>query len=503
MLLFSVAHAKANCATGSIADPIVDSITVDTAGNVTVCWQTVVDPDLSHYAIYLYNPITGANDSIDQVMAPGNCYTFPAALNNSDIESIELSVVALDNCPVPNSSTSGVNYHNTVFLQHSVNICAASVDLTWNPYDDFNSGASVQYSVYVSINAGPYTFVGNSLTTNYTYFGVVQGNNYNFFVRAYENNGSGPFSSSSNDVQVNSINFLKDPQYNYLYTATVIDSQQIDVKFYVDTAADIDYYNVKRRASLSEPYTIIGTMPAYQGMNPLVTYSDFEVDANTTYYYYEIETINTCGDLKFTSNIGKTVWLRAETDSVAEKNTLTITNYDGWAGGVSHYEIYRAIGGVWDANPIASIPNFGDTTIFQDDIMTITDGDGEFCYRVEAKEINVPHVGSLPPAASSSNESCVVHQPLIFVPNAFAPQSIYNPTFKPILTFSDPLSYLFQIYNKWGQLIFETQDLNVAWTGAFENSGKMCKTDTYVYVVRFSAADGEEYKKTGMVTLLR
>ena len=130
LLIVAGFELKANCATGFVADPVVDSITVDIAGNVTICWQAVVAPDISHYAIYMYNPITGANDSIDQVAAPGNCFTLPAALNNSDFETVELSVVALDNCPIPNSSTSGVNYHNTILLQNTVNICSASIDLS-------------------------------------------------------------------------------------------------------------------------------------------------------------------------------------------------------------------------------------------------------------------------------------------------------------------------------------------------------------------------------------
>ncbi len=501
LILFAVSKVSANCTTNFIAAPVVDSITVDTAGNVTICWQTVVDPDLDHYAIYMFNPITGANDSIDEVNAPANCYTFPAGLNNSDIESLELSVVALDNCPTPNSNTS--SYHNTIFLEHTIDKCAASVDLNWNAYDDFSSGTNVLYKVFLSVNAGVYTSVGSTLGTSFTYSGIVQGNNYNFFVRAYENNGVGPYSSSSNDVQINSVDFFKDPQFNYLYTATVVDSQQINLQFYVDTTADVSYYNVKRKTTLSEPYIIIATVGDYTGMNPLVTYTDYDVTAKSTHYYYEIETINVCGQLKYTSNIGKTIWLKAEADSVAEKNTLTITKYDGWLGMVDNYQIYRAVNGVWDNTPIATLAVFGDTTIYEDNIMNVTQGDGEFCYRVEAKERNIPHVGSLPYAISTSNESCVKHQPLIFVPNAFAPQSSFNATFKPILTFSDPDGYLFQVYNKWGQLVFETQDINEAWNGAFENSGKICPVDTYVYVIRFTSAKGKEFKKTGAVTMLR
>ena len=45
--------------------------------------------------------------------------------------------------------------------------------------------------------------------------------------------------------------------------------------------------------------------------------------------------------------------------------------------------------------------------------------------------------------------------------------------------------YLMQIYNRWGQLVFETQDIDVGWNGATDNSGELNQTDSYVYVINF------------------
>lgn len=501
LLLISGIKIHANCVTGTVAAPVVDSITVDLAGNVTICWQPVPDPDIASYTIFMVNPVTGANDSINSVPSPTNCFTLPFGSNNSDIQTVELGVVGIDICDNP--SPVGVNYHNTIHLSNTVDICAASINLTWNPYDDFNSGVNVLYNIFVSQNAGPFVLASSTNDTTYTYTGITQGTTYDFYVRAIENNGLGPITSSSNDIQINTINFLKDPAFNYLYTATVIDSQQINVQFYVDTTADISHYNINRKSALGDPYILLTSIPAYPGMNPLVTFIDNDVNANSTHYYYQIETINTCQDIRFTSNVGKTIWLYVESDGVGAKNTLKFTHYEDWLGVVERYDIYRAVGGIWDATPIASISSFVDTAVFQDDILTVTEGDGEFCYRIEAREAVTPHVGNLPAATSTSNESCAKHTPLLYVPNAFAPLSPYNYEFKPVLTFSNPLGYLLQIYNKWGQKIFETQDLNEGWNGTFENSGNICQTDSYVYVIKLTDAFGEEHKKRGVVSLLR
>ncbi len=501
LLLIGFTKVHANCATGIVPVPVVDSVTVDLAGNITICWQPIVDPDLEFYTIFMVNPLTGANDSIDSVAIGTTCYTIPSGSNNSDNESIELGVVGVDICN--NNSAVGANYHNTMWLRYTFDVCNASASLVWNDYDDFTSGPNVLYSIYVSVNAGPYTLAGTSLTPNYTYTGITQGPTYDFYVMAVENIGAGPYSSSSNDVNVPTSTFLKIPAFNYLYSATVVDSTEISLQFYVDTVADISSYNIKRATSLGGPYTNVGSVTAFTGMNPLVQYTDnSDVAANSTYYFYIVETVNTCGVAGNPSNIGRTIWLDVTSNDLEASNTLTITPYEGWLGNVKQYDVYRAVAGVWESSPVATLPAFTDTLIYVDDITDVFRGDGEYCYKIIATENLVAHVGGLPEATSISNEACTLHEPLLYVPNAFAPPSPYNPEFKPILTFSAPESYLFQIYNKWGQKIFETNDVNEAWNGRMHNTGKMSQVDSYVYVIKFTSAKGEEFSKRGVVTLV-
>jgi hypothetical protein len=502
MLLFGFFKVQADCVTSIVPVPMVDSISVDLAGNITICWQPVADPDIAYYSIYMVNPITGANDSIDSVALGTNCYTIPAASNNSDNETIQLGVVGVDICNNP--SMVGANYHNTMLLTESFDVCSAAVTLSWNPYDDFTSGPNVLYSIYVSVNSGPYSLAGTTLTTSYTYTGITQGPTYDFYVMAVENVGAGPFSSSSNDVRPSTINALKLPAFNYLYTATVIDSTEIDLQFYVDTSADINSYSIKRSTDPAGPFTSVGSVNAFNGMNPLVQYTDnTDLNANQTFYYYEIETINICGVAGFPSNISRTIWLDVDSDPMAATNTLTITPYEGWLGNVDHYEIYRSVAGVWETVPLATLPQFSDTLVYVDDITEVFEGDGVFCYKVIATENMVAHVGGLPEATSTSNEACALHEPLLYVPNAFAPSGAYNPEFKPVLTFADPDAYLFQIYNKWGQKIFETEDVQEAWNGRMNNAGEMCQVESYVYLIQFQSPKGEEFTRRGVVTLVR
>ena len=133
----------------------------------------------------------------------------------------------------------------------------------------------------------------------------------------------------------------------------------------------------------------------------------------------------------------------------------------------------------------------------------MTIGNGEFCYKIIATEKPFVHEGNLPQATSTSNESCVKHEPIIFVPNAFIPTGDANIIFKPILTYPATDSYLLVIYDRWGHKVFETKDVNEGWNGTSNNSGEMNPVGTYIYSIIFKSTSDEEFKKRGKVTLIR
>ena len=51
LLITWITKVQAGCATGIYDSPVIDSITVDVPGNVTLCWQAVADPDVVKYKI--------------------------------------------------------------------------------------------------------------------------------------------------------------------------------------------------------------------------------------------------------------------------------------------------------------------------------------------------------------------------------------------------------------------------------------------------------------------
>ena len=501
--LFFTLKSAAACVpnSGPLTPIIVDSVSVDAAGNVIICWEPSPDQDIAWYYIFHANPLTGANDVIDSVAAGTLCYTIPAANTNATNTVEEYAIGVRDLCD--NSMLTILDYHNTIYLDNTVDICTSSIQLNWNAYDNFHSGLNVSYNIYASENAGSYQLIGTTNSLNFNFTGINQGSVYDIYVMAIENGGIGPFSSSSNVITVNTNFFLKNPAFLYLYTATVVDSQQITVQFYVDTSADIKEYEIQRAASTLGPFTTVSKVPDVTGMNPLVTYNDYSVEAKLTSYVYRINAINTCGTNILTSNFGQTILLTAISDKISAKNTLKFSIYQDWLGGVAGYEIYRAVGGIWESFPITTIPPFTGTFTYIDNIATILSGDGEFCYKIKAVEQIFVHVGNLPETTSQSNEACVFHNPIIYIPNAFNPTGEKNTVFKPILSYADPITYSLTIFDRWGHKVFETNDINEGWNGQFNNSGKMSPVGSYIYMVQFQSSLEEKYQKRGAVALIR
>jgi gliding motility-associated-like protein len=96
--------------------------------------------------------------------------------------------------------------------------------------------------------------------------------------------------------------------------------------------------------------------------------------------------------------------------------------------------------------------------------------------------------------------------PDIHFPNAFTPNNDgINDSFFPIMSGYDIYESEMLIYNRFGQLIFQTVDIRSGWDGT--SKGKPCDTGTYIWKVSYKHyADGISLtikSLTGIVTILR
>lgn len=93
------------------------------------------------------------------------------------------------------------------------------------------------------------------------------------------------------------------------------------------------------------------------------------------------------------------------------------------------------------------------------------------------------------------------------VPNAFTPnQDTYNDELKIIKNYRVTGLNYFRIYNRTGQLVFETNNLAQGWNGRKmgDMSGNVLESDLYIWVAEFTNMnDAGPVKKTGSVLLLK
>jgi len=90
----------------------------------------------------------------------------------------------------------------------------------------------------------------------------------------------------------------------------------------------------------------------------------------------------------------------------------------------------------------------------------------------------------------------------IFVPNSFSPNSDGQNDVLKLLSGSYMKSVYFVIYDRWGEKVFETNDVTQGWDGNYR--GKEVNSDVYVYLIRYSCSNkNEEEIKRGNVSVIR
>ena len=91
---------------------------------------------------------------------------------------------------------------------------------------------------------------------------------------------------------------------------------------------------------------------------------------------------------------------------------------------------------------------------------------------------------------------------VIYIPTAFSPDGRgieKNERFLPVT--DNVQSYTLKIFNRWGELMWETNDLEESWDGT--KAGIECLPDVYLYVVKAKNQEGRDYEFNGTITLLR
>jgi gliding motility-associated-like protein len=289
----------------------------------------------------------------------------------------------------------------------------------------------------------------------------------------------------------------------YLARTTVKNDGSIESYAFIDGTADVIDFGVERADNPLGPYFVLGRIPKPTQPPYEIKFNDYSASPEGKKYWYRITSRDSCGAIDTISNIGRNIWVRAKSNGNLT-NTVVWNPYQEFGGRVGKYEVYRQVdqNGAWTLAGETG----GSDTIFIDNIRPFGDARGSFCYHVRAIETDNPlgFVDEFGLSFSSrSNDVCVVQEARIFIPRAFNPNSDVqeNRIWKPSNVFARTDSYELNIYNRYGERIFNTVSIDEGWDGTFKN--EPAPMGVYTFLLRYKSYEGLPIEERGSLTLVR
>lgn len=459
--------------------PPITSVSINNAGNIVLNWEASTSPETDAYVIY--QETNSGFVAIDTIF--GGVTTYEHIGVDSETRQT-YTIAAMDLCG--NIGLLYDNPHQTILLNAVVNRCEQTIDLTWNPYESWDSPVAA-YQIRTGLNGGNLTLlktVAGSATSvsleNYT-----DGDNVCITAQAVEL-GTGE-ASTTQQVCV-TYDIVEPMDYIYLSNVSINNNNDLEIFWNWDADSDIESFAIVENGNEL-------TLPAPNPVQPLSYYLDTAINADTASLKIQVASTDSCG-LMNVSTIGQTIFLKGSAGSNYE-NFLRWTPFTMEYTTVYSYEIYRIVEDVPEL--IGSVQ--ANQLNFTDEVSGYDENQADVRYYVVAQAfINLPD-GTAKAIFSQSNTILIEQQSKIFMPNAFAPEGI-NDVFKPVLVFSENSTFQMIIYDRWGRLLFETTDPSTGWNGR-KSDGKIMRQGVYTYIVRVTQLNGDIIERKGTLLLIR
>jgi gliding motility-associated-like protein len=95
---------------------------------------------------------------------------------------------------------------------------------------------------------------------------------------------------------------------------------------------------------------------------------------------------------------------------------------------------------------------------------------------------------------------------VFYVPNSFTPdQDEFNQTWGPVFTSGfDPYNFDLYIFDRWGELVWESHDANARWDGTYGSKGNKALDGIYTYRINYKPKETDKkFHLSGHITLIR
>jgi gliding motility-associated-like protein len=441
----------------------------------------------------------------------GESYQLPDGTNVSNAGSYESVLLNQWNCD--STITTNLTVYNTEFtISDDVNICAGQsaqlevsggIDWTWSPAAGLNNpnvsnpiaspDETTSYEVEITFDNGCVELSEVIVTVGELPFTVLTENaicDSAGSIEVSDPGGVAPFLYTVNGLTQDQAIFTDLPEG--LYNILVVDSEACSGEqeiLLMNDAYTLDYtVEILNAICLS-----LGSLEIVPGTNAV-----FPVN------------------LEVNGNSQSDLWVEDLTPGIYG---IELSDANGCTG-ISVEEIEPESGGLaqFNADPTSGEPPL--SVIFTNTSVGLNEfvwdfGNGETMNTLDAFHVfevsgdyNVQLLGTDTVYGCVDSASIVIYVDIPFsfyVPNSFTPDGDdVNEVFKPLGISFDQSSYVFRIFDRWGQLIFETTDFDQAWTGNVLGGGHFAANGVYNWIIQVRPLDSIEDKIfRGTVMLIR
>lgn len=215
--------------------------------------------------------------------------------------------------------------------------------------------------------------------------------------------------------------------------------------------------------------------------------SNAQVNLND--YCYQVVYSDACGNTSLPGDKACPIRLSGTLNSTIIQ--LNWNPYTGWTNGVKSYTLEKL-----DAQGNVNASQNANTSVSATIDLNQEPDNATQVLRFRLKAL--PNEALVQPGYSNSIE--IIQAQQLHLPEAFTPNNDkLNDTFEAKGLFIQ--EFTMTIYNRWGEILFVSDDINNGWDGTF--NGERSAAGSYVYTIQTGDFTGRTYKRKGTFVLIR
>ena len=457
-------------------------VTVLNDAAVGLQWLPSQEPAFAAYALYRNDPTTGSTFTLLHTFTSRTDTAWVDLTTDVHHNSYCYYVSVIDICGKPSAPASNITHCSV--LENATPAAdpnLSGIDVKWTPYIGWTT--LNRYRIYRKTQSQlVYTYIDSVPASQRTYTDAgMCPDTVAYKIVAVDTSSNLYLSLSNSAISPTSFHFNVAPIS--MLSATVVNGENRIFMHWPSMGGgkEILTYVVYRSPDG------VNYIPNY-ATTPDTAFEDHDVDVNKEIWSYKVQAQDKCGHKTPLGEQGRNIRLTAEASGMDIR--LSWTGYLEWKSGIDHYVVERLdpTTGLWDSLA-STAPNM---------LMYFRPYDNsnlaQYKFRVTARQRGGAH------QSSTSNYAEVVLPPTLFIPTAFTPNGNgLNEAFT--IKGLHIAQYECEVYNRWGQSIFVTTDMDHPWDGMV--AGQLAEQGVYAYRVYARGFNGFTETRYGTVSILR